>query len=145
MPHPLRSLAFATSLVVLTALATTPTQAQVPVPDLEQQVRSKAAQIEDKLIAWRRDIHQNPELGEQETRTANLVAEHLSKLSGTEFDRQYVPQQLADHETTLSLFQVQSNRGNDVELKQFAQRYTPVIQRHVEMLRRMSMQTISSN
>jgi amidohydrolase len=78
MPHPLRSLAFATSLVVLTALATTPTQAQVP--DLEQQVRSRASQIEDKLIAWRRDIHQNPELGEQETRTANLVAEHLSKL-----------------------------------------------------------------
>ena len=80
MPHPLRSLAFATSLVTLTALTTTPSWAQAPVPDLEQQIRSRAAQIEDKLIAWRREIHQNPELGEQETRTAGLVAEHLSKL-----------------------------------------------------------------
>jgi putative membrane protein len=81
----------------------------------------------------------SPDPGRQE------IGDMLEQLSGTEFDRQYVPQQLADHETTLSLFQVQSNRGNDVELKQFAQRYTPVIQRHVEMLRRMSMQTISSN
>ena len=73
------------------------------------------------------------------------IGDMLEQLSGTEFDRQYVPQQLADHETTLALFQVQSNRGQDVELKQFAQRYTPVIQRHVEMLRRMSMQAVSSN
>jgi putative membrane protein len=81
----------------------------------------------------------SPDPGRQE------IADMLEQLSGTEFDRQYVPQQLADHETTLSLFQVQSNRGQDVELRQFAQRYTPVIQRHVEMLRRMSTQTISSN
>ena len=69
----------------------------------------------------------------------------LQSLSGAEFDRQYVPQQLADHEATLGLFQIQSNRGQDIELRQFAQRYTPIIQRHVEMLRRMSTQTISSN
>jgi amidohydrolase len=48
--------------------------------DLEQEIRRRATQIEDKLIAWRRDIHEHPELGEQETRTAGLVAEHLRKL-----------------------------------------------------------------
>jgi amidohydrolase len=31
-------------------------------------------------VAWRRDIHQNPELGNRETRTAKLVADHLTKL-----------------------------------------------------------------
>jgi amidohydrolase len=31
-------------------------------------------------VAWRRDIHQHPELGNRETRTAALVAEHLRKL-----------------------------------------------------------------
>lgn len=36
--------------------------------------------IEDRLIAWRRDIHQNPELGNREFRTAELVAEHLRAL-----------------------------------------------------------------
>ncbi len=32
------------------------------------------------MIAWRRDIHQHPELGNRETRTAKLVAEHLRSL-----------------------------------------------------------------
>src|ERR1700757_1485418 len=50
------------------------------VPELEQEIRTRAAAIEAKLIAWRRDIHEHPELGEQETRTADLVAAHLTKL-----------------------------------------------------------------
>lgn len=57
-----------------------PARGQSIVPDLEQEIRQRAAQIEDRLIAWRRDIHEHPELGEQETRTAELVAEHLRKL-----------------------------------------------------------------
>ena len=47
---------------------------------LEAEVRKRAAAVEEKLIAWRRDIHQHPELGDQETRTAALVAEHLRGL-----------------------------------------------------------------
>ena len=47
---------------------------------LEQQVRKDAAALEPQLIEWRRDIHQHPELGEQETRTAKLVADHLTSL-----------------------------------------------------------------
>src|SRR3954454_5899873 len=55
-------------------------RAQTSSSDLEQEIRQRAAQIEDKLIAWRRDIHEHPELGEQEARTAGLVAEHLRAL-----------------------------------------------------------------
>jgi len=66
-------------LVTLTVLAG-PAHAQSIVPDLEQEIRQRAAAIEDRLIAWRRDIHEHPELGEQETRTAELVAGHLKKL-----------------------------------------------------------------
>src|SRR6266480_2482357 len=33
-----------------------------------------------KVIAWRRDIHAHPELGNRETRTASLVADHLKHL-----------------------------------------------------------------
>jgi amidohydrolase len=36
--------------------------------------------IEPKVIAWRRDIHQNPELGNREFRTAAMVAKHLTEL-----------------------------------------------------------------
>ncbi|MGN6544710.1 MAG: amidohydrolase [Aureliella sp.] len=47
---------------------------------LEREIRKRAAAVEKKLIAWRRDIHEHPELGQQETRTSHLVAEHLRGL-----------------------------------------------------------------
>lgn len=47
---------------------------------LEAEVRKRAAAVEKKLIAWRRDIHQHPELGDQESRTPKLVVEHLKSL-----------------------------------------------------------------
>jgi len=70
---------FALLVVIGTGIAV-PSWAQSSVPDLEAEIRQRAAAIEDRLIAWRRDIHEHPELGEQETRTASLVAEHLTKL-----------------------------------------------------------------
>jgi amidohydrolase len=39
-----------------------------------------AAAIDAKVIAWRRDIHQHPELGNREFRTSALVAAHLQRL-----------------------------------------------------------------
>ncbi len=38
------------------------------------------AAIESKVIEWRRDIHQNPELGNREFKTAAKIAEHLESL-----------------------------------------------------------------
>jgi amidohydrolase len=45
-----------------------------------RELDERVAAIEPQLIAWRRDIHQHPELSGQETRTAALVAEHLQRL-----------------------------------------------------------------
>lgn len=36
--------------------------------------------LESKVIAWRRDIHEHPELSNREFRTAKLVADHLNSL-----------------------------------------------------------------
>src|SRR5688572_9167054 len=46
----------------------------------QQQLDSAAAKVESKVIAWRRDLHQNPELSNREVRTAKLVADHLKSL-----------------------------------------------------------------
>ena len=43
-------------------------------------INSRVAAVESRMIGWRRDIHQHPELSSQETRTAALVADHLRKL-----------------------------------------------------------------
>ena len=47
---------------------------------LEDEVNRRAQQIEEQVVAWRRDIHQNPELSNREFRTSALVAEHLRSL-----------------------------------------------------------------
>src|SRR5439155_19472109 len=43
-------------------------------------VASAADRIEPDLVAWRRDFHSNPELGNREVRTARIVAAHLRSL-----------------------------------------------------------------
>src|SRR5690606_15126273 len=44
------------------------------------EVADAAQSLQQKVVDWRRDIHQNPELGNRETRTAALVAQHLREL-----------------------------------------------------------------
>ena len=47
---------------------------------LSAQIDAAAHDIEARLIAWRRDLHAHPELGNREFRTAAIVAEHLRAL-----------------------------------------------------------------
>ncbi len=47
---------------------------------LTERVLANAKALETKAIAWRHDIHQHLELGNQEFRTAALVADHLRQL-----------------------------------------------------------------
>ncbi|GAB4517926.1 MAG: M20 family metallopeptidase [Anaerolineae bacterium] len=44
------------------------------------QLLEQARQMEDQLVAWRREIHMHPELGFEETRTARLVADTLRSM-----------------------------------------------------------------
>lgn len=55
-------------------------RAALPVNSLAEEIDRHAAAIEPRLIAWRRDLHQHPELGNREFRTAGVVAEHLRAL-----------------------------------------------------------------
>ncbi|WP_374385989.1 amidohydrolase [Sandaracinobacter sp.] len=57
-------------------LMSMPAAAAVPLAKVE----AEANAIEAKVIGWRRDIHQHPELGNREVRTAALVAKHLRAL-----------------------------------------------------------------
>ncbi len=65
-----------TATVLLLALAALPARAA----DLGARLDALAEALEPKVIAWRRDLHQHPELGNREVRTAGLVAEHLKAL-----------------------------------------------------------------
>ena len=56
------------------------TTAPVAASSLSAQIDTAAHAIEARLIAWRRDFHAHPELGNREFRTAGIVAEHLRAL-----------------------------------------------------------------
>ena len=48
--------------------------------DLGREIETRLEQVMPKVIGWRRDIHQHPELGNREVRTAKIVADHLRSL-----------------------------------------------------------------
>ncbi len=62
-----------TVLVGLTAFSSFNIQAQ-------QSPVTISNQLEQKVIEWRRDLHQNPELSNREFRTSKVVAKHLTDL-----------------------------------------------------------------
>ncbi len=47
---------------------------------LRPAIDKQASAIESKVIEWRRDFHEHPELGNQEVRTAKIIADHLRSL-----------------------------------------------------------------
>ncbi|WP_397596785.1 amidohydrolase [Silanimonas sp.] len=73
MPVPACRAALSLALIAAAIVTARPVQAD---PSLDAAI----AAIEPKVVAWRRDIHQHPELGNREFRTSALVAEHLKGL-----------------------------------------------------------------
>ncbi|HEY1006263.1 MAG TPA: amidohydrolase [Sphingobacteriaceae bacterium] len=62
--------------LLLSSLQAFPQSASAPKPEL----RFDAVRLEQRVLAWRRDFHQHPELGNNETRTAGIIAGHLRSL-----------------------------------------------------------------
>jgi amidohydrolase len=69
-----------TLLVVTLVLSSVPASAGAQASALHAELDRLAAVVNPKVVAWRRDIHEHPELSGQEVRTAALVAEHLRAL-----------------------------------------------------------------
>jgi len=66
------------SCFVISSILASPAAAQGS--PLRAAVEQRIPAVMPKVVAWRRDIHQHPELSNQEVRTAGLVADHLRSL-----------------------------------------------------------------
>jgi amidohydrolase len=71
--------ALPTLLAGLGLLATAPA-ARAQRATLDARIAQLAAAEQAKVVGWRRDLHEHPELGNEETRTAALIAAQLKRL-----------------------------------------------------------------
>ncbi len=72
--------ALASVFIALLTVGPATAQQTSNVTQLRAEIDRRAAEIENDVIEWRRDIHQHPELGNREFRTAGIVADHLRSL-----------------------------------------------------------------
>ncbi len=89
-----------------------------------------AVSEELKAIAARKNITLPATLGKDEQEDVD----ELAKLSGAEFDKKYVDAMVEDHEKDVKLFQETSIAGEDPELKTFAGKTLPTLQKHLERI-----------
>lgn len=90
MTHTARTIAIFVMLFSLAASAghaqtlkvtsATRSAASAALDALYQRIDLAAGQLLPRVTAWRRDLHQNPELGNREVRTAKMMADHLRAL-----------------------------------------------------------------
>ena len=78
MIRPSRPLLVLLALPLL-ALGSSPAAARAQSP-LAAEADRRVEQVMPQVVAWRRHIHQHPELGNREFKTAAMVAEHLRSL-----------------------------------------------------------------
>ena len=57
-----------------------PIKAEIPPGNPKEVIDKMADQLEEKVIQWRRHLHENPELSNREFKTAEMVAKHLRSL-----------------------------------------------------------------
>lgn len=61
----------------------------------------------------------------------------LKELKGEEFDKEYIKHMLKDHEEDVAEFTTASKEAKDAGLKEFATKTLPVIQGHLDMVKKM--------
>jgi putative membrane protein len=61
------------------------------------------------------------------------TVDRLSKLSGEEFDRQYMRAMIDDHKEDLRKFEREADKGKDTQVKQFASKHVPILKKHLEL------------
>lgn len=57
----------------------------------------------------------------------------LANMSGEKFDMLYMNMMIASHEQTIGLFQTESNKGQDADLKKWADSKIPALKHHLNM------------
>ena len=76
--------------------------------------------------------------------SAKRERDRLSKLSGAQFDREYMSHMTSDHKKDTSLFRSTAKSARDADVKQFAAATLPTLEEHLQMAQSIAKSTKSS-
>lgn len=93
-----------------------------------EQDHSKANE-ELKKLASDKDVQLSNELDKKH----KGKVDKLTKLSGADFDKQYMDAMVSDHKEDIKKFQQVADKGKDAELKQFASQTLPTLKEHLQL------------
>jgi len=99
------------------------------------------ANTELKAVAARKNIEVPSDVSSSQKSTIDK----LSKLSGADFDKEYMSNMVKDHEADVKEFETQANKGNDPAVKAFAAKTLPTLQKHLQMARDVANQVSRAN
>ena len=87
------------------------------------------ANSELKAIAGQKGIQLPADLNSDQ----KSEMDKLSKMSGAEFDKEYMSMMVKDHQTDIKDFETQSKDGDDSDIKAFAGKTLPTLQQHLQL------------
>ena len=88
------------------------------------------ANTELKTLAGSKNVTLPTDLGSHQS-----SVDDLKKVSGADFDRDYVDIMVDAHETDVAAFERQANNGTDAEVKAFAAKALPTLRKHLEAIK----------
>jgi putative membrane protein len=110
--------------------------ASAQVRDFGRMMVQQHTQANQELMAIAQRLGVTPPTALPQTK--QMVQSRLQQAQGQDFDRQYIEQQAAAHLEQRTIFQFAANNAKTPELRGFAQKTLPVIERHIEQLRTMA-------
>ncbi len=82
----------------------------------------------------------NVKLPDQPDKTHEGMRTALDKLSGQQFDRAFVKGMIADHEKTIAFFKDKGLTSSDPQVKDYASKVLPILQKHLDTARQLDRQ-----
>jgi putative membrane protein len=106
------------------------------VKNLAKEIKDEHTQSVEKLqqIASNKNVSFPSDL----SRSDRTIVERLQKLSGEEFDKEYMKQTVKEHQKDVENYRQQAKNAKDADVKEYAQNTLPTLEQHLNRARQVS-------
>jgi putative membrane protein len=103
------------------------------VKDFGQKMVDDHSKANDQLkdLAKKKDVELKDKSDKDDE--AQKMMDHLSSLSGADFDKAYMKHMVEDHEKDVKEFEEASNSASDADLKKWASDTLPILKQHLQL------------